>query len=204
MCDTSTSNGKLALLERRAYHHGNLRDALLDAAEAVLAEGREPSLRELATAVGVTPNAPYRHFADKAALLGALSERGFARLEHALAGRALDEAFARYLAFAREHPATFRLMFPAAPGGGKGGDEGGPATRTLDVLTTAVARELPPGSPFVAARRGAAIAWATIHGYAALSLAGALGEGAEAAPETIAAIVRAGLRTARTNAPHRR
>src|SRR5919107_3634135 len=64
----------------RPYHHGNLRAALLEAAERALARGGELSLRELAREVGVSHAAPRRHFADKQALLDALAEGGFERL----------------------------------------------------------------------------------------------------------------------------
>jgi AcrR family transcriptional regulator len=104
----------------RAYHHGNLREALLEAAERSLGNG-ELSLRELAREVGVSHAAPRRHFSDKQALLDALAEDGFERL-----GRELDEAmaatggslrerlgaFARaYVHFATEHSALLDLMF---------------------------------------------------------------------------------------------
>ena len=64
----------------RPYHHGNLRPALLGAAERALARGRELSLRELAREIGVSHAAPRRHFADKQALLDALALDGFERL----------------------------------------------------------------------------------------------------------------------------
>ena len=62
------------------YHHHDLRSALEDAALGFIAERQSPdfSLREVAAATGVSHPAVYRHFADKAALLEALAERGFA------------------------------------------------------------------------------------------------------------------------------
>src|SRR4051812_26419852 len=76
----------------RPYHHGNLREALLDAGERALESGGAAnlSLRELARAAGVSHAAPRRHFADKQALLDALAVAGFERL-----GTALDAAAAR-------------------------------------------------------------------------------------------------------------
>ena len=104
----------------RAYHHGNLREALLEAAERSLGRGAL-SLRELARDVGVSHAAPRRHFADKQALLDALAEDGFERLGRELeeamdgAGGSLVEqlsAFARaYVRFATEHSALLDLMF---------------------------------------------------------------------------------------------
>ena len=66
----------------RSYHHGNLRAALLAAAEDTLARrgARDLSLRELAREAGVSHAAPRRHFVDKQALLDALAEDGFNRL----------------------------------------------------------------------------------------------------------------------------
>jgi AcrR family transcriptional regulator len=71
------------------YHHGNLRAALLDAAECSVEEqgAEQLSLRELARAVGVSHAAPRSHFPDRQALLDALAERGFDRLAAAMRGR---------------------------------------------------------------------------------------------------------------------
>jgi AcrR family transcriptional regulator len=103
----------------RSYHHGNLRSALLEAAESALAAGSDLSLRELARQVGVSHAAPRRHFADKQALLDALAEDGFVRLGEQLRAATADgdfEArllgFARaYVAFAVEHAALLDLMW---------------------------------------------------------------------------------------------
>lgn len=110
----------------RPYHHGDLRRALLDAALAALA--RDPhaafTLRSLARDVGVSHNAPYTHFADKAALLAALADLGFADLAARLraaadathreggdAAAAFVNVGAAYVRFGLEHPAHYRLMF---------------------------------------------------------------------------------------------
>src|SRR5579863_1170193 len=72
---------------RRPYHHGNLREALLQGAVRVIAE-LGPSaftLREAARRAGVSHNAPYRHFRDREDLLAAVSTDGFDRLARALA-----------------------------------------------------------------------------------------------------------------------
>lgn len=101
-----------------------LKAALIHAASVLLDNGLEAvSLRRVASAAGVSPMAPYRHFADKAALLGAVAEQGFdelgLRLEAADAscqGReALIAQGLAYIAFALERPALFRLMF-STPG----------------------------------------------------------------------------------------
>jgi AcrR family transcriptional regulator len=108
---------------QRAYHHGNLRNELLDTAETQLAETgiEELSLRALARRIGVSQTAPYRHFRDKNELLAALATRGYRQLLRELeaAGEAAGEdprarmrAFAgSYVNYAIRHPELFKLMF---------------------------------------------------------------------------------------------
>jgi AcrR family transcriptional regulator len=105
------------------YHHGDLRAALLAAAERSLREhgADQLSLRELAREAGVSHAAPRRHFPDRQALLDALAEAGFARLDarlreaHAGAGEdfaaRLHATAAAFLRFATEDAALLELMF---------------------------------------------------------------------------------------------
>ena len=103
----------------RTYHHGDLRNALIDAGLAALEvhDASELSLRALARDLGVSANAVYRHFADKNALLAALAAEGFRRFAQAqhLAHQAGQGDAAvtglAYVQFAQRHPALFRLMF---------------------------------------------------------------------------------------------
>jgi AcrR family transcriptional regulator len=104
------------------YHHGDLRRALLDAALDLLENGDDVGLREVARRAGVSHTAPYRHFADKEALLAAVAEEGFLALTKALLASlaeiedALDGYYAAssaYVRFAVEHPAHYRVMFGA-------------------------------------------------------------------------------------------
>jgi AcrR family transcriptional regulator len=105
-----------------AYHHGDLRAALVKAAITHIERGgyENLSLRELAESLGVSRAAPYRHFADRRALLAAIAAEGFDRLtaihRKAIASAKtpqarLDAAGRGYLAFAAERPQMFRLMF---------------------------------------------------------------------------------------------
>ena len=106
-----------------AYHHGNLRATLLNAAERSLRQhgADQLSLRELAREAGVSHAAPRRHFPDRQALLDALVEAGFARLDTelraALSGAGenfearLHAVAAAYLRFATEDAALLELMF---------------------------------------------------------------------------------------------
>jgi AcrR family transcriptional regulator len=111
-------------MESRPYHHGHLREALLEEALATVRErGVDTlSLRELARAVGVSHAAPRRHFPDRQALLAALAIEGFARLGAELRRAATagdDDAFEpmlkrcahAYLAFATTDAALLALMF---------------------------------------------------------------------------------------------
>ncbi|MBB2923986.1 TetR/AcrR family transcriptional regulator [Cellulomonas cellasea] len=120
--------------DARRYHHGNLRTALLDAAEQRLRETSpdQVTLRDLAREIGVSHAAPRRHFANRQALLDALAEAGFARLDAALrdavadagadvrdaaAGTGADfparlrAAMTAYVRFATENAALLELMW---------------------------------------------------------------------------------------------
>src|SRR3954465_7910303 len=105
-----------------SYHHGDLKAALVDAAGDILRrEGPEAlTLRAVARRAGVSQAAPYRHFADRRALVGAVAERGFARLQEAMmqamtpdaAGRfGLKQVACAYVGFGHENPAEYRVMF---------------------------------------------------------------------------------------------
>src|SRR5207302_844036 len=111
--------------QRRGYHHGNLKEALIQAALDLIAR-KGPAgftFAEAARWAGVSPAAPYRHFRDRDDLLVDVARRGFDQFTQALA-RAWDEgrpepfaAFERvgraYLAFARSEPAYYSAMFEA-------------------------------------------------------------------------------------------
>jgi AcrR family transcriptional regulator len=109
----------------RPYHHGNLRQALLHAAEAALEAGgvQHLSLRELSRELGVSHASPQRHFATKQNLIDALAIMGFERLSSVMAKAAgarsqdfnarLTRGARAYVGFALKHPALFALMFEA-------------------------------------------------------------------------------------------
>lgn len=113
---------KPATEEKSRYHHGDLRQALIDAALQLISEEgfAALSLREVARRAGVTHAAPYRHFADKEALLWAVATEGFRMMTVAMRERMEKEAGhlerlaatgIAYVLFAVEHPAHFRVMF---------------------------------------------------------------------------------------------
>ena len=102
------------------FHHGNLRQALIDGALMILSkEGASAiTLREVARRAGVTHAAPYRHFDGKEALLAAVAEEGFVQLkrdmESATGSDALDRLYRygeAYIRFALKNPAHYRLMY---------------------------------------------------------------------------------------------
>ncbi len=110
----------------RGYHHGNLREALVDAALRLIRE-RGPAgfaFVELARAAGVSAAAPYRHFRDRNALMAEVARRGYERLAADLErgwnqGRpdpvtAIEGCGRAYLAFARREPAFYAAMFDSA------------------------------------------------------------------------------------------
>ena len=110
---------------RRSYHHGNLSEALIQAALDLIAEYGPAgfSFAEVTRAVGVSAAAPYRHFRDRDALMADIARRGFDKFAEALSEAWRDgqpeplSAFKAvghaYLAFAREEPAYFAAMFEA-------------------------------------------------------------------------------------------
>jgi AcrR family transcriptional regulator len=109
--------------EGRAYHHGNLKEALVRAALELIAE-KGPAgftFAEAARWAGVSPAAPYRHYRDREELLADVAKRGFEQFEKALTSawnggrpdvfRAFEAVGAAYLNFARTEPALYSAMF---------------------------------------------------------------------------------------------
>lgn len=172
--------------KKKAYHHGDLRSALVQATlQLVALRGpRGFSMTEACRQAGVSATAVYRHFANKEAILAEVARQGFEQLTGDLRAvldslgpndyqRRLVETGLAYVAFASGHPAQFQVMF------GAGLDkEGHPECQqsgeaALQILIDEVARAV-AGGALPAAKSTTAITtlWATVHGLAMLDLDG--------------------------------
>jgi len=168
--------------ERRGYHHGNLREALIRAAlDLIAAKGPAGfTFAEAARSAGVSPAAPYRHFRDRDALMADVARRGFELFEAELSrawddGRpdpftAFEQVGRAYLAFARKEPAYYSAMFEAGlpmdldPALREAGDR---AFAVLRKASEVLCSRLPPaGRP--PALMMALHVWALSHGIASL------------------------------------
>jgi AcrR family transcriptional regulator len=164
---------------KATYHHGDLRAACVRAAMELLEEGGETalSLRAVARRAGVSPAAPYRHYADREALVSAVAVVGYRELAERLAAahpspstpEQLAGVAIAYVQFALERPALFRIMF------------GEPCDRDNDERVAATAavslyvREIVQRSfPQVDTDAMATAIWALVHGFAFLHLDGKL------------------------------
>jgi AcrR family transcriptional regulator len=172
-------------MSRRPYHHGDLSAALVEAAYGVVARGGPEalSLRDLAHSLEVSSGAPYRHFADRQALLAEVATRGFAELTEAYrraqAGApdprsAMRETARSYLALAFRSPGLFRLMFASDI---LGADAPAVllarAAEAWEMLYGAVAA-LDPGADEAVMKRRAITGWSTLHGFITLVQGGRL------------------------------
>ena len=166
----------------RSYHHGNLKEVLLEAARRLI-EQHGPvgfSLTEAARLAGVSPAAPYRHFRDRDALLAEVARNGFerfaAKLDQAWNNgiptplSAFENLGRAYLAFAREEPASYAVMFEARLGPGEDAAIKATADRAFDVLHRAaeVLCQALPVDQRPPVRLMSLHVWALAHGVADL------------------------------------
>lgn len=171
-----------------SYHHGDLRNAVLQAALAIVEGGVQGgaaalSLRAVARAAGVSAMAPYHHFADRNALVAALAEIGFQRLytEKLAALEAIDDPVAAlvagsraYVAFIIANPKLYRLMKApelvdrsAYPGLARAAEA--PAAKLQSLLTDLAESGRLGGTTPPAA---AAMLWGLVHGLGLLAIDG--------------------------------
>jgi AcrR family transcriptional regulator len=191
--------------QRRAYHHGNLRASLIAIGLELIEEKgiQALTLREIGGRLGVSRSAAYRHFTDKAHLLGEICEAGFTEFADALQS-ARDSAapdFASrisamgvaYVRFAAEHRAHFEVMFGQnwEPHHSPSGD------RAFGILEGTIREgqqsgDVRPGDSIALAR----LVWSMVHGISMLQLNRDLSPGGAGTSFTnfCTEILRAGLR----------
>ena len=180
---------------RDSYHHGDLKRALTSAALSLVAEKGPKgfTLTEAARRAGVSAAAPYRHFADKAALLATVAEQGFLDLHAELV--AVDEADPKarvvelgrtYVRWAVAHPDHYRVMFGADIGKAAHAGLAVAGERAFGDLVDALAGVVDGQDP----RSVAAPLWALVHGVASLAIGGELSAvGSQEDPEAMVASV---------------
>jgi AcrR family transcriptional regulator len=160
------------------YHHGHLRDALVECGLELIEEKgiRALTMREIAKRLNVSRTAAYAHFKDKAALFAAIREAGYIEfrkvLEVAQRGAIgfaaqINAMSVAYFRFAQEHPAHFEVMFNALLEAFSGAAaESGPVfTMLTETVREAQQQgEVRPGDPALLAR----VVWALVHGASLL------------------------------------
>lgn len=205
-------------MTRQNYHHGDLRHALLGAGIDLAREGGPDAvvLREATRRVGVSPNAAYRHFADRDALLDAVSDASMAELAAAIDERfraipaGEPETVARaqlravgtgYVAFAQDEPGLFRTAFfvPADMEQAAVPTKAGPGGRTPFEMLAAALDLFVASGIMPASRRPNAefLAWSSVHGLSMLLIDGPLRalprDQADAVTQNVIDMVEAGL-----------
>jgi AcrR family transcriptional regulator len=171
-----------SLREKRPYHHGDLRAALVAAALLLIDQRgvKGFTLKDAVRIAGVSTAAPYRHFADKEALLRSIQKEGFVLFNAALAdayekgvtprAKVLELGVA-YVRFALEHSAHFRVMF-----GIGGGEMTGPLGTNANgfLLLVAAVAALHPDAPGEVKNGLVLACWSVVHGFALLQMDGAI------------------------------
>lgn len=181
--------------QRATYRHGDLYQALLEAGIAMAREGGPDAvvLREATRRAGVSPNAAYRHFADREALVSAVSDAASSASAAAIesewdaapVGSPAETARAHlravgtgYLRFARDEPGLFRAAYtvPSNLEQAFSPLKAGPSGRTPFQLLGIALDEMVAAGLMPAERRPGAelIAWSAVHGLAMLVLEGPL------------------------------
>ncbi|MEM9254747.1 MAG: TetR/AcrR family transcriptional regulator [Pseudomonadota bacterium] len=175
--------------KKQAYHHGDLKRALLDETARILREEGEDalSLRRLATNLGVSRTAPYNHFSNKESLLCAVAEEGFKRFNETMkvvrarnrdrgGYRATLASVKAYVKFASDHREYYDLMFGSKSwrSGNLTASLKGVARRTLRADVERLERWQGRGDVKAGldALRFAQVYWGTLHGISRLLLDG--------------------------------
>ncbi len=186
-------------MAKRGYHHGNLRQALIDAALTLIEEQGPQgfTLSDAAKLAGVTPAAVYRHFAGRDDLIAEIARQGFEifadLMDHAYNGgkptalSAFEATGRAYLAFARKFPGHYMAMFESGISLNTNPDLARAADRARQVFTRAaeaLSQHIPAGKRPPASMFSAHI-WAMSHGVVELFTRGAPGARAPFPPEEL-------------------
>lgn len=186
-------------MAKRGYHHGNLRQALIDAALTLIEEQGPQgfTLSDAAKLAGVTPAAVYRHFAGRDDLIAEIARQGFEifadLMDHAYNGgkptalSAFEATGRAYLAFARKFPGHYMAMFESGISLNTNSDLARAADRARQVFTRAaeaLSQYIPAGTRPPASMFSAHI-WAMSHGVVELFTRGAPGARAPFPPEEL-------------------
>ena len=190
---------------RPSYHHGDLRQALLLAAKALIAEAGidNLSLRKLAERAGVSRTAPYHHFSDKNDLLCAIAAQGFRRRHQAAqdtfndpsltAAQKFAEYICGYVRFAAENPEEYELMF-----GRNIWKQKHSTQELLDVAYPCFQHQLEMITSWQASGliggdnplRTSQVIWGTVHGIAKLLIDGIYTDSAQIEEVSLCAVTR--------------
>lgn len=172
----------------KTYHHGNLRQTLIEAGAQLIdiKDYSEISLREVARQAGVSHTAPYRHFKDRNALLAGVAEIGFTQLASAMQVAITDnpddpraqliEAGVAYIQLALEHRQMHQLMFSGIQ---QKDDDNQTLQQSSDSAFSGLVKIVEKGQELGVYKSGdpallALTAWSLVHGFARLALTGAL------------------------------
>ena len=169
--------------EKRGYHHGDLRVALIDTGMRLIefSEADQLSLRQVAREVGVSAAAVYRHFPDKDAFLAALAEEGLNRLGAAQRQAAADVGYGSegfnasgrtYVRFALKHPALFKMIMSHTPQVDHFAADAESVSSPMRWLRSSVAALAPEEATPEQLRSAALRAWSKVHGLTMLMLDG--------------------------------
>lgn len=163
-----------------SYRHGNLRNAALDEAAALVAQrgGADFSLREVAQRLGVRHAALYRHYASREALISTLAARGFSTMKQRFeVAKSLAKGDAEaclvglkdaYVAMAREEPGAYRVMFSSITLPDAERSAAAEACFGMLVSAFAAAQAARLARADIESRQLAAVNWAALHGLAML------------------------------------
>lgn len=156
------------------YHHGNLRQSLLDEASQMIDEEGPSSLslRELARRTGVSHGAPAHHFVDRRGMITALAAQGLRMLAtevRAATAGGFDEAAVAYVRFAREHPGRYAVMYRSELLHANDSELNSARADAREALLAGVESIPEARRAHLTTSEAAHVAWSLVHGLASLA-----------------------------------